>query len=739
MAWVFVRLKTRLVLNGLRGQRSRIILLIIGALCGLWFGAIGFILLATTAGDSASGPTVAILLGTALTLAWVTFPLLGFGSDASLDPIRLSLLPLSRRQLMAGLLAAACAGIGAIVTAIALLGAVVGFAPAGPGAALVVVAAVGQLLLCLSASNSVLAWLSSALRSRRGRDVRVILVALLVLVPQSLRFVAVRHRRYKLSDLHGVANVAGWLPTALPMRAMVAAARGHLLTSAAELAVSAIVIVGLVRWWAASLDRIMTTAEASAVGPTHRRITSGDPLFGTAFTWLPRVRFGAVAARELRTTWRDPRRRVQLVTGALLPLVVMASFLSRGTAHRAGVIYAALLVIALPGGARSANQIGFDGSAWWLHEACGADLASDLRGKNLALALTTVPTAVVAACVLAALTSAWSELLPVMLMAIGLEGVQLGIGNVLSVRAPWQVPQSASNMWGTSSGQGCLVGLLGLAGLAVQGLLALPFIVAVVAQHTATAHLVAGLVAVPYGYAIWSRASGWAVRAGTERGPEILAAVSAGHAGVPASGGRVEGSLVQAAKAGVWVPPQTNWPPSSGSRPGRLVVGAAAAVAVVLALSLGVITVLGPKRSARTVAFDGLNLRLEPKWYAARHSSTEDFAAVGPGNAYFAVSHQTTPPNATFDYASIAVALETRAIALPGTDSYDPSSVRTVELPIGWAVRFNAVVGSQTHLFTLFEYEGHVIELDLAANGHASAIQDFERMIGSLSLDPPRR
>jgi ABC-2 type transport system permease protein len=530
MAWVFVRLKTRLLLNGLRRQGWRIILVVLGGVYAIPLAGVGFALLASTSADSADGPTISVLVGTALVLGWTTIPLLGLGSDGALDPIRLTLLPLSRRQLMTGLLAAAFVGIGSAMTGVTLIGAVVGFAPGGPGAALVVLAAVGQLLVCVCASRAVLAWLSSALRSRRGRDLRVIVVALVALAPQAVRIMVVRRGGNNLAQYRGVADVAGWLPTALPMRAMAAAGRGHLVTSATELATSAIVIVALVWWWAASLDRMLTTAEALPGGRPTPRDSTAEPLFGAVFAWLPRTRAGAVAAREFRTTWRDPRRRVQLVTSALLPFLVLAGFLTRGVAHRTGLVYSALLIIGLAGGGRGYNQIGFDGRAWWLHEACGADYSSDLRGKNVALALTTLPVVVLAAGILAALTGGWLAFVAVVLMALGLEGVQLAIGNVLSVRAPWSVPQSSTNLWATGTGQGCLVGMLGLAGLAVQAILALPFVIVAIATKTPAARIVTGMATIPYGFGIWILGTRWAVRLGANRGAEILAAVSGDQA-----------------------------------------------------------------------------------------------------------------------------------------------------------------------------------------------------------------
>jgi ABC-2 type transport system permease protein len=313
------------------------------------------------------------------------------------------------------------------------------------------------------------------------------------------------------------------------MRAMVAAGKGHLFTASVELVVSVAAVVLLLWWWSVSLGRVMTTAETQG-GPaakTHNvstaktvRSSDRDPLFGAALAWLPRTRLGAVAAREARVTWRDPRRRVQLISGILLPFIIMAGFISRGTAHRPALVYAALLVVVL--GGRANNQVGMDGRAWWIHEASGPDLRSDLRGKNVSLLVTTLPIVLLAAVVLAGIGGGWAELIPLVPLAVAICGVQLAIGDVLSLLAPWPLPQSTSNLWGASSGQGCLVSLLNLLGMVVLAVICVPFLIALLVTHTLLGRTLVACVALPYGYAMWSIGIHWAERYGRRRGPELL-------------------------------------------------------------------------------------------------------------------------------------------------------------------------------------------------------------------------
>ena len=546
MARVFLRLKLRLLANGLRGQGWRLVAMIIAALYATVLAVAGFGVLASARARATDGDVVAVLVGTGLAVGWAVFPLLGFGSDETLDPSRLALLPLSRRQLVTGLLVASIAGLGGAGTVVALCGGVVGFVHANAAAPLVVLAAAGQLLVCITLSRAVVTSLSAALRSRKGRDLRVILVALVAFVPQAVRFTALsgnRHGLGHLSRYRHLANVLGWLPTGLSMRALVAAGRGRVGVAAVELVLVGGLVALLMWWWASSLDHILTTAEASAtpsvspVSPASSgsrararrrsvRTESSEPLFGLALAWLPRTRAGVVAAREIRSSWREPRRRVQLVSEVLLPFFVLAGVLARGVSHRPAIVYAALLVVLL-GGVRIYNQIGFDGKAWWVHEASGPDMAADLRGKNLALALTVAPVVLIPAVGLAVLSGGWFELVTVVPLAAGLIGIELAVGNVLSVRAPYPVPTSRTNLWATQTGQGCLNGVMGLVGMLVQLLLSAPLAAAIVLVHGPAPRFAVALLALPAGWGVWRAGLRAGVRAAAGRGPELLAAVSA--------------------------------------------------------------------------------------------------------------------------------------------------------------------------------------------------------------------
>jgi ABC-2 type transport system permease protein len=178
----FVRLKLRLTGNSLRGQGWRIALFVVGAFVGVWAAIGGFALFAVASAVRGDSSLVIVgFAGTGVTLGWLLLPLLFFGVDETIDPARFALLPIPHRVLLRGMVYAACVGIPALATGVALTGLVVGAAiRGGPLTAVVgLVGGVVALLLCVIGSRAVTSAFASMLRSRRVRDLAAVLIALL--------------------------------------------------------------------------------------------------------------------------------------------------------------------------------------------------------------------------------------------------------------------------------------------------------------------------------------------------------------------------------------------------------------------------------------------------------------------------------------------------------------------------------------------------------------------------------
>jgi ABC-2 type transport system permease protein len=536
LAGHLVSLKLALLRNGLRRSNwPQQVALALGALAGLPLAFGGFLLLALVPrAEPAAGLLLVEVVFLLVFCGWGLFPLLSFAGDASLDPSRLALLPLRPGQLVAGLSLAACVGVAPLCTLVALCGAVVGFATLGPGMVLVVAAVLVQFALCIVGSRALLTALSHQLRSRRARDLVIVLVSVTALgfnlALQVGARLAERLERADLEALRPLARALGWLPPGLAARALVHGGQGRLLAATAELAGAGLAVVALGWWWWRSLDRVLTTAE-----PAARRRPSGSPagLFPRPLRrLLPADQRGAVAAKELRYLARHPRLRVGWVISCLLGLaLVVFVALTDGLRHPWMVL--AAQTMAFLAAQNSLNQFGFDGPAYWTQVAAGADPRGDLTGRNLATMLAgTVATAGLAL-VLAAVTGGWLYVPVALCLGVGVLALSLGVADVVSVRFAYPLPEDASNLWAVQgTGQGCLVGVVQMVAFAAQGVLLLPVVALVVVGLVLwpPALVLVCPVAVAYGAWLWRVGLGLGAAWLNGHQPELLTALSARRA-----------------------------------------------------------------------------------------------------------------------------------------------------------------------------------------------------------------
>jgi ABC-2 type transport system permease protein len=529
----FVRLKLRLLGNGLRiGQGA--MLFILGAVGAGVLGLLGFVTLAGTRGDP-TGPDLAIVVFGTATLGWTIFPVLGFGNDETLDPQRLATLPLSRRQLVSGVLAASLVGVAPLATLFAFSGAFVGLVNSVTSAVLIAIAIVVSLVLCVVASRTLVSLLVPILRSRRGRDFTILAITLIGLTPPLLEMFAARGAQHQ--PLHetftGIADRVRLTPFAWGGTAVADASAGHNLAAIGLLAAMGVLIAGLLWVWSHALERALTSSDAPMSAPRAARGGRVPGLIPRALGFLPRTRVGAVAAKDVRYFARDPRRRAPLIGALIVPAVALFASLSDGVARPKATTLLALVAV-LPAAGLTLNQFGLDGAALWSNVAAGNDPRADLTGKNLASMLVMVPLATIAAFVCAAFTHGWVYLPLTLGLAPAIFGVLLGVGDVMSVRVPYAMPDR-KNPLAFSPGQGCATLFAGFAALAVEGLLLIPVAILSIALLTTQSLAVATVVIVPvangYGALLWVWGRNFAARDVWWRLPELLTAVSPRQAG----------------------------------------------------------------------------------------------------------------------------------------------------------------------------------------------------------------
>jgi ABC-2 type transport system permease protein len=338
-------------------------------------------------------------------------------------------------------------------------------------------------------------------------------------------------------DLHqtftGVADRVRLTPFAWGGTAVADASRGHNFAAIGLLASMGVLIALLLWIWSHALERALTSSDAPMSTPRAARGGVLPGLIPRVLAFLPHNRVGAVAAKDVRYFARDPRRRAPLIGALIVPAVALFASLSDGTPRPAATTLLALVAV-LPAAGLTLNQFGLDGAALWSNVAAGNDPRADLTGKNLASMLVMVPLATVAAFVCAAFTHGWTYLPLTLGLAPAIFGVLLGVGDVMSVKVPYAMPDR-KNPLAFSPGQGCATLLAGLAALAVEGVLLIPIAILSIAllttQSLAVATVGIVMIANAYGAMLWFGGRNFAARAVWWRLPELLTAVSPRQAG----------------------------------------------------------------------------------------------------------------------------------------------------------------------------------------------------------------
>lgn len=508
---LFVRLKLRVMANNMRGKTWRILLFLIGLVVGLWWSVTALLLLAAPgfADDLDAAVLVSALGGAVLVLGWVLLPLILFGVDESLDPARFALLPVRRRTLVTGLLAAALVGIPALAAVLATTGLVIAAALLGGwGAALVqVVGILAGLLLCVAASRAVTSAFATMLRSRRMRDLAAIMLACLaaLLGPVQIGVMALVESA-DWERLRGPARVLGWTPLAAPYTIGVDVAEGRAWAVPLKLLITAATIALLLWWWSRTLESAMLGAASAG----RSKVVAGESpasavaqLFPRSMPWLPRTRYGALVAREARYWWRDARRRAGLITFAVIGVVlpVMINISSGGLNSGAGpvVISLTMVFVGVLGAATLANQFGYDGSAYAANVVAGVPGVVELRARLTAFTIYIGPLLVVIAGIVAAFLREPAGI-GLMLGSLGAAyGSGLAVNLFLSLHGAYALPET-SNPFAINTGSGVAKSLLGIVGLIGATAVAIPIVVITTIVGDAPAWLwLAGPAGIAYG------------------------------------------------------------------------------------------------------------------------------------------------------------------------------------------------------------------------------------------------
>jgi ABC-2 type transport system permease protein len=542
----FARLKLRLMANGFRGRPARVLTYVFGGLFGLYLAGLGFLLFATSAAvDEQARLLIAALGGGALVIGSAVLPLVWFGVDDTLDPARFALLPVSRSQLVSGLLVAALLGVPAAGMLIATLGLLVpaGAHGGGPGAVAQLLGIVAGLLLCLALARAVTSAFASVLRSRRVRDLAWVLIACVAALLGPLQLMIISAvQQADWSRLATVAQVVGWTPLASAYTVGWEIGQGRPLAALAKLVITAVALGLVMWWWVSTVESAVAGAAVNRPTRAGRRVRGGasSQLLPRLLPTLPASPFGALVAREIRYWWRDARRRSSIimivVIGLFVPVVVTAgaggfivdardglAFSLAGTASPV-TIQVTMLFISAFTASMLANQFGYEGTAYAAHLIAGVPGRLELLTRATAYSVVMVPLLVVVGVTMAVVQGSPSTALSAWGMLAAGYGAGVAVNQLLSVLAPYPLPET-SNPFATGSGEAAAKSMLALLGLALAGAVALPVLLVAMALGDAWPW-VALPVGIGYGVGAVALGSYLAGDLLDRRAPELFASVS---------------------------------------------------------------------------------------------------------------------------------------------------------------------------------------------------------------------
>lgn len=473
MAWLYVRLKARLVRNRLRKAGGWATL----AFIGIWslafgvgsiMGLLGGVVARLVGGESTSA------LFTLAGIAWLVGPVAAAALDETIEPRRLELLPITPAQMSWGLLAASFLGPGALVTILFVVGVAVGSSPDWLSLIPTMAAGAAFVVWCIASARWVTTLLTDLLRSRAGRDIAVVGAAVLGGGSAFASTFLSNGSGNPLPGLAALGRVSVYLPPGALGRALGLLADGEWALGFALLVYGLAAIALVMLGWQRSLVSLSTRAPGRASDTVARG--GHSPLVPRLLSGWPAPQ-AATAGKELRYLRRDPRFRSQAVglAVALAALGLGAGRMLFGTEYSP---FLAVIVAWMAASTTGFNQFGFDDRSFWGYLVTGVELRRVLVGKNLAVVLVGLPVLALVAVVLAVLVGDARHLLSAVLAGAAILAVWLAVGNVVSVLGAYPLPES--NLFGSRNVSGSAL-FASLGGLLAAGFLSLPVAALVVA------------------------------------------------------------------------------------------------------------------------------------------------------------------------------------------------------------------------------------------------------------------
>ncbi len=481
-----------------------------------------------------------VLVG--LYIFWSVLPLIEFSVNEGLDVTKLTLYPLTRVERMVSLLLATLLDIptlGILATFAAIL---LGWSTPFPTLLIAIPALLVAYVHIIGLSQLVLATFMGLLRSRRYRDLTIILFALFGSFCSIAQQVAARQigqfDRHLFASIH-LAQYLRFTPPGMDGWAISRASEGDWATAVLWLFISAVLTFPLLWLWMVVLERGISTAETAstrsrrlrlaplgngtpaatqarpapstaalvstkaitpsqapaaaqvAAGPASSHPTAG-PSHISAAPHIPSVwqrlfplPVQAIFAKDLRYFWRDPQMKASMLSSLFILIVIFVGPLLGTDGHARtvrpwSVLFSCIAPLFLTMNL-SLNIFGLERQALTTLFLFPARPQYLLWGKNLAVASVAFTEQTLVAAAFAIITGGWGYYIPAIILGTAAILVMLGCGNILSVFLPFRVQQF--RMGSSSSGSpeaGCLRALMGMCSLAVTAVILSPVVAGVV-------------------------------------------------------------------------------------------------------------------------------------------------------------------------------------------------------------------------------------------------------------------
>lgn len=447
---VIVRMRLKLWRASYRNNKAGIVVAVIGlvyALPTLIMAGIALV------GGAYSKPAVTLeflpLAGVVITGLWTLAPMVGFGVSDPLAVRKFALLPLTGRQLRAGLFAASFCSIPAMLTVVlsalaAISGTIISWSlpPGMPqrilGTVVSWVGAASGCALALMIPRVAGAFTSRRQVSRRRREVtQIASSAALVLAPLVL-VAFMTNSEFSISTLAPYLKVVEYTPFGAPLALVSGVAAGNWILAAVSLVWLVACLWRLSVVWASALDIGLTHAAVSpeAIG----KVRSGAFLY----RFLPKSAIGVVAARSLRYWRRDNRYFFSALTVPVMGVIFIA--IGVNSTALSVYVYLGLWMLLWGDSMVIANDFATDGPSGWVHLVTSIDARADLLGRQLAGGIVSLPTVVFGMILLAVLRSDpgfFSIILPV---GLGVLLISLALAGMTSVVLPYPAKSPGAHL-----------------------------------------------------------------------------------------------------------------------------------------------------------------------------------------------------------------------------------------------------------------------------------------------------